>query len=77
MAEKQFPEILKNYPKGRLNNEILPGETRRIISRRHFLEYVAFGTGLLVWPLNIKAETKHYLIVGAKRGKLEPLNAVF
>ncbi len=48
-----------------MNNEILPGEMRRVISRRRFLEYVAFGTGLLAWPLNIKAETKHYLIVGA------------
>jgi len=48
-----------------VNNEILPGEMRRVISRRRFLEYVAFGTGLLAWPLNIKAETKHYLIVGA------------
>ena len=60
-----------------MNNEILPGEMRRVISRRRFLKYVAFGTGFLAWPLNIKAETKHYLIVGAKRGKLEPLNAVF
>ena len=48
-----------------MNNEILPGEMRRVISRRRFLEYIAFGTGLLAWPLNIKAETKHYLIVGA------------
>jgi len=30
-----------------LNNEILPGEMRRVITRRRFLEYVAFGTGLL------------------------------
>ena len=60
-----------------MNNKILHGEISRVISRRRFLEYVALGTGLLAWPLNIKAETKHYLIVGAKRGKLEPLNAVF
>jgi len=48
-----------------VNNEILPEEMRRVISRRRFLEYVAFGTGLLAWPLSIKAEDKHYLIVGA------------
>ena len=37
----------------------------KLISRRRFLGYLAFGTGILVWPLNVKAETKHHLIVGA------------
>ena len=48
-----------------MNNEILPEEMRRVISRRRFLEYVAFGTSLMALPLSIKAEDKHYLIVGA------------
>ena len=37
----------------------------RLISRRRFLEYLAFGTSLVTWPLNINAEARHYLIVGA------------
>ena len=37
----------------------------RVITRRRFIKHVAFGTGLLAWPFNIKSETKHYLIVGA------------
>ena len=36
-----------------------------VITRRRFIKHVAFGTGLLAWPFNIKSETKHYLIVGA------------
>ena len=37
----------------------------RLISRRRFLEYLIFGTSLVTWPLNINAETRRYLIVGA------------
>ena len=37
----------------------------RVITRRRFIKYVAFGTGILAWPFNINSETKHYLIVGA------------
>ena len=37
----------------------------KVISRRRFLGYLAFGTGMLVWPLNLKAKAKHHLVVGA------------
>ena len=37
----------------------------RLISRRRFLEYLIFGTSLVTWPLNINAEARRYLIVGA------------
>ena len=37
----------------------------KLISRRRFLKYFAFGAGALIFPLNIKTETKHHLVVGA------------
>ena len=37
----------------------------RIITRRQVLKYFGIGASLISWLLNIKAETKHYLIVGA------------
>ena len=37
----------------------------KLISRRRFLKYFSFGAGALIFPLNIKTETKHHLVVGA------------
>ena len=37
----------------------------KVISRRKFFGYLAFGTGILIYPFNIKTEIKHHLIVGA------------
>ena len=35
------------------------------MNRRHFLTSIALGAGALLWPLNLKARIKHYLVVGA------------
>ena len=35
------------------------------MNRRHFLVTIALGVGALLWPLNLKAQIKHYIVVGA------------
>ena len=35
------------------------------MNRRHFLVTIALGAGALLWPLNLKAQIKHYIVVGA------------
>ena len=42
-----------------------PKEMNVVINRRHFLKLLAFGSGILISPLNLKAQTRHYLVVGA------------
>ena len=36
-----------------------------VINRRRFLKLFALGSGMLILPLNLKAQTRHYLLVGA------------